>query len=490
MTPVNSIKSVWTLKQIKSRMIYVLGYMGHQIAAYLGDSYTLRINRYTTTSSEGIRLANSEMYYYRHIGKFSNNTDYNLRLEIVNEYFDYKVLDGSLLNLKPYPEDKNKFFAPKFYINEETFTDLHQHFINHDDASSPLSYKLDGKLKDLDEVLHPGNFSGDPLTRALKAKVMLDLMFMKEDADCQCKGQSNKSKDGKSKGESEGERKKKVMSKLRTNKDVDDDARGWSGSTEEGRNEADSDLIDKTLATSFLRDKGVISNQQVDLSFKTQIKRTKKKSEEGEFEFTRQKKHTLKGLRKGDIAHPNFMQKFITKQNLQKERWDYEDNYKRIVFVIVDISGSMDTIGKHTVRNAIIADRLEALMNGHCRLFVGGYLYQIEDFKEITNPQDAAYFLSIIPDGGGTSVESAVKDLISREEFKEAMADGTKGEIIVVNDGEDTMGPFENDGSFVIHGMQLGNGPEAKYAKEGLVHLCSSTGGKFLYFDTSKYEGR
>ncbi len=497
MIPVVGLKSMYGMGDISSRMVHSLPYIGHKIASSLGDKYQLYTRSYEMKASIKELLDSlSHMTYIRHKSRHSSDRDFNTRVQVVNEKYGYPVVVAKNyakeFDFYNHCTDPQYFFAPNLYVDKETFDQLHQHFLNFEHTRKSQSYKLEGKLEGMDDMMNPNNFKGDALTQAVKAKAFLDLLDVEQEQNSQCQQPGQGKPGDKEDKDKEQTQRNKLIQAMRDDKNVNDEfyGDGNGGQFDEGQVQK-PDAMEKALTEAFLRDHGIISDHEIDLSFNQFMERSLKKDPQGDIYYERQKDFSVKNIRKGELAHPDFVRRFISKQTLQKVKYTQEDKFERIVFMLIDVSGSMSTTGKLRVRNAIISDRFKAVQEGYCRLFIGGYLNGItKEFKEVVTVEDANYFINLSPYGGGTSVEQSIKDLLRHEYFKDAMknAKSAKGEIIIVNDGEDTMGPFDNDGSFLVHGMQLGNGPESGYLNEGLLELTRTTGGKYLYFDTNKQE--
>ena len=149
---------------------------------------------------------------------------------------------------------------------------------------------------------------------------------------------------------------------------------------------------------------------------------------------------------------PNFQSKLLTKDlvvNVPVERTEK----KQKIIIILDFSGSMDEEEKQDWVNALLIDRFRYVMKGEAEVF---FSYFVRDpdklhFQHIHNKETVIKFwqnFSNRPNGGRTEVGLMVERIAEEIENKKLCnlnidLSEEKPEILVINDGEDSVGVDE-----------------------------------------------
>ena len=414
--------------------------------------------------------------------------------KFTNERFGPNTVQSKRINVGNF----ENLFNEHSYIDEHLFKELCQHFQNLRDVGI-VSYKLEGKLKNLEQFLVTGNFSGDPVTQALKAKLYLELLFLEDQCSNAAKEEASSTKkeeldEEKEESDKKTEQNASNLIKKATHAIKSQD--GIQARDENSKSLAETikpDLFEQKVINNFSRDKGILTEQKIDLSYENLYKKKKIKDRTGDMTIEVNKKLTLKGVSKNQIAHPLFAVNHVQKKLLKKEYYVTDTDRERAVFILIDVSGSMKSYGKLAIRNGLIMDRFAAVQKGRCRLFLEGYLLGTEKMlQEIKTPEDLTRWIHLNPNGGDTNVGMAVKQLINTEKFKQFTDKGLKGEIILVNDGQDDMPSFHAPENVIIHAMQLADvtsdTKEEEYYNQQLVDIAKKNNGKFVFINAYKHQ--
>lgn len=172
---------------------------------------------------------------------------------------------------------------------------------------------------------------------------------------------------------------------------------------------------------------------------------------------------------KTSMILPNFDDKFAKKELVVKEKVKPETK-KQMLTMLLDDSGSMNSLQKQSYVRAVLLNRLESVMTGKSKL--NFYLYESKRYfyKEITNLKEAQDLFKTIslrrPGGGGTNIGYVLQETIDEI----ANVPGYHHpEIIIVNDGDDHVDPKSIDTKGVrINVIMLGttNDNLSKIAKD------------------------
>lgn len=142
-----------------------------------------------------------------------------------------------------------------------------------------------------------------------------------------------------------------------------------------------------------------------------------------------------------NIALPNFAVKFAKKDLLVKI---YEETKKQSLFFLVDDSGSMNENEKILHVNALLCDRIQAVLENKAILYIATFESCIDRVYAVTNAQEARNILKeniFSFSGGNTNIEYSVKQCIKA--INEGRMRGLEikkahnPQIVVINDGQD-----------------------------------------------------
>jgi len=178
-------------------------------------------------------------------------------------------------------------------------------------------------------------------------------------------------------------------------------------------------------------------------------------------------------------VYPNFRSKFLTKDLTVSVPVDRKEQIQKII-IILDFSGSMDYDDKQIWVNAILIDRFKYVMKGEAEVFFSYFVDDTDDldFQHITNREDVIKFwqtFSNDPNGGSTEVGDMVEYISDQIQFKRLCnldidLSEEKPEILVINDGQDSIGTSEFP--YKVNAVSL-----MEFSEE-LKDLCNATGGK------------
>ena len=181
-------------------------------------------------------------------------------------------------------------------------------------------------------------------------------------------------------------------------------------------------------------------------------------------------------------AFPNFKSKFLTKDLTVNIPVDRKEQIQKII-IILDYSGSMSEIEKQVWVNAMLIDRFKYVIKGEAEVFFSYFIYDIDflNFQHIKNKEDVIKFwqtFSNQPNGGGTRVGRMVEHIAYEIENKRLcnldidLSEETP-EILVINDGEDSIGT--DAFPYKVNAVSL------MCFNDELKDLCNATEGKQIY---------
>ena len=177
---------------------------------------------------------------------------------------------------------------------------------------------------------------------------------------------------------------------------------------------------------------------------------------------------------------PNFRTKFLTKDLIVNVPVDRKEQKQKII-ILLDFSGSMQTIEKQIWVNAILIDRFRYVIKGEAEVF---FSYFVDDpdslnFQHIKNREDVIKFwkkFSNYPNGGETRIGDMVNrvadEILTKKRLMNLEVDLSeeKPEILVLNDGQDRVKtdkfPYKTN-AISLMGFS-----------DELKNLCIETGGK------------
>lgn len=496
---------------IAYRMLPVASPMAQRVVSMVDPSRYL--TRYDFETSHGKIHNGNVLDYLRMYGSFylekspfgsiKPQETIEKQREIVNKRFGYKIMEDRHIDLFPYHQLQN-FFNPNAFVSKEVFLEIYQHFQNLQDVGF-VNYLLEGDLKDMDSILTQRNFRGDPLMSAIKAKIYLETLMLQQecasaaqaaqqdnsqDGDQEDEGQSNK-QDLDNKDESEEPSFYQAVRDAHREKEVFDKYSPYTRQAALEENDLQQpDLFEQHAVNKFAQDKGILTEKKIDLSFDSVYKTELERDRNGEMVYVPNKTLSLKGVPKSSLANPMFKSKHAGKKLLKKDYFKRITKNELVVFILVDVSGSMCSLGKIRVRNAILMDRFDAVMKNRCQLYVQGYLTQaIGQPTHIKDLDTLTQWTHLRPNGGDTDVQNAVRTTIQGSIFQSYLKKGLKGEIIIINDGQDRMPPFTAPQGVKIHAMQLadvGDNDEERYIKQDLKKITEMNNGRFVFFNTHK----
>jgi uncharacterized protein with von Willebrand factor type A (vWA) domain len=158
---------------------------------------------------------------------------------------------------------------------------------------------------------------------------------------------------------------------------------------------------------------------------------------------------------------------------------DRKEQIQKII-IILDYSGSMDYQEKQIWVNAILIDRFKYVMKGEAEVFFSYFVHSKNDleFKHIKDREDVINFwqtFSNEPNGGCTAVGDMVEYIASEIEIGRLHnlnvdLSEEKPEILVINDGQDSIGT--DAFPYKVNAVSL-----MEFSEE-LKDLCLATGGK------------
>lgn len=179
---------------------------------------------------------------------------------------------------------------------------------------------------------------------------------------------------------------------------------------------------------------------------------------------------------------PNFRSKFLTKDLTVNVPVDRKEQKQKII-IILDFSGSMSDHEKQIWVNAILIDRFRYVLKGEAEVFFSYFVHSPDqmNFQHIKNREDVVKFwetFSNDPDGGMTEVGDMVQriaDEISNGRLMnlDVNLSEEKPEILVINDGNDSVGT--NEFPYKVNALCL---MEENYE---LRDLCINSGGKKIH---------
>ncbi|MEM0354405.1 MAG: hypothetical protein QXW79_02390 [Thermoplasmata archaeon] len=142
-----------------------------------------------------------------------------------------------------------------------------------------------------------------------------------------------------------------------------------------------------------------------------------------------------------NIALPNFAVKFAKKDLLVK---NYEETKKQSLFFLVDDSGSMNENKKVLYVNALLCDRIQAVLENKAILYIATFESCIDRVYAVTNSQEAREILKkniLSFNGCNTNIEHSVKQCIKAinegRMYDLEIKKVHNPQIVVINDGED-----------------------------------------------------
>lgn len=173
---------------------------------------------------------------------------------------------------------------------------------------------------------------------------------------------------------------------------------------------------------------------------------------------------------------PTFGYKLATKQVLIKKP---RQESKQSLILLIDDSRSMDVDEKRNWIKAILFDRYKAVEDGKAELFIILFESDADMENVICINSKKSIDLTWFPelDGGSTNVERAIKTVengITSGKLGNHLLKGTNPQIVIVNDGQDTVNPFKT--KYPTHAFILGQD------NKGLEKTILDSGGIYKRF--------
>lgn len=181
-------------------------------------------------------------------------------------------------------------------------------------------------------------------------------------------------------------------------------------------------------------------------------------------------------VKKSDMMMENFDDKFIKKEVTVSEKMKPKE-YKQILVMLTDDSGSMGNLRKQTYVRAVLLNRLESVVDGKSELHFYSYVGHRYNHREVKDLKSAQALYKEIalrrPPGGGTNIGAVLQETIDEIHAKKGYH---KPEIMIVCDGDDTVYPDDLDYKGVrINVVILGT------KNNGLKQIAEETDGFYSF---------
>lgn len=171
----------------------------------------------------------------------------------------------------------------------------------------------------------------------------------------------------------------------------------------------------------------------------------------------------------------------IIENKLMVEKNATREFSKQLIFILLDVSGSMDTINTKSIAISILLNRLNCVLNEGCKMFLAPFDYQIKGIKLIENKIDAEKLLDDLTGryfaGYSTRIAQCMK---SACHFINNMQ-GYKPELILVTDGADEVDYYKL--APLIVGIKFHCILISDTINNALKSLAENNKGLFLHFN-------
>lgn len=229
-------------------------------------------------------------------------------------------------------------------------------------------------------------------------------------------------------------------------------------------------LLIKHNSAAFLKGIGTMQNDRNFLKA-----RSNKKT------VTRMRKHSqITKVAKSAYADPLFKYKFATKKLRVRESF----TSSKAMYILIDDSGSMDTLEKRGFVFGILTDRMkQVIKDKNLSIYISWFERNISYSKVIRNEKDARAFLKkgFIGEfsGGTTDVLNVIKE--SSKNIRMGFIDNIEitekiEEILIINDGQDFV-DSEYNPDLKTHAIML------KTFSQDLKEVVLRSRGSFHYID-------
>lgn len=182
-------------------------------------------------------------------------------------------------------------------------------------------------------------------------------------------------------------------------------------------------------------------------------------------------------LTPNEFADPLFVAKLATKDLFIEKRYR-EVEKQRFPLIFIDISGSMFSPAmKQPLVKAVLTKIFEGVKAGNTRCIVAFFERDITNVKKVFTAEQADKYLEDYkcPGGGNTEVNNVILQAhawIKSGYVKGINLEGLQPEVLIINDGQDSVDPTHKL-EFPVHAIMLHRGnPELK-------QLCLNSGGTF-----------
>ncbi|MDP2656615.1 MAG: VWA domain-containing protein [bacterium] len=158
-----------------------------------------------------------------------------------------------------------------------------------------------------------------------------------------------------------------------------------------------------------------------------------------------------------------FWQRAVEKR-LPVREYVKVDEQKQLIYLLVDCSGSMGD-GKRVVKaGGILLNRVKAVIRGEAELFLRLFDGSPHDLKEARNEQQGRELLDMIKNkgtysGGSTNFSAAISQAV--KDINADKARFHRCDIIMVTDGDDSLGTHEPLGDIKLHVFSVASENEA-----------------------------
>jgi uncharacterized protein with von Willebrand factor type A (vWA) domain len=160
-----------------------------------------------------------------------------------------------------------------------------------------------------------------------------------------------------------------------------------------------------------------------------------------------------------------FWQKILSREMMVRERI-VRSRKKQLLYMLIDVSGSMDSAERIGTACGILMNRLKAVIAGDAELyyrFFDGDVYQ--EYEARTKDQAREAMKRVLTknfSGGSTSIDKALKAGIQAVNRRTKDGSLVKPHIVVVSDGCDEISVGKEDlGNTVLHAFLCGGSNEA-----------------------------
>lgn len=207
---------------------------------------------------------------------------------------------------------------------------------------------------------------------------------------------------------------------------------------------------DVPINRQILMDLKVKAWIESDVGMETGAEKTKKKDNQSQEKriIDMESKEQLSKVNKTALVLPNFEDKFIKNELKVNEKVSPKIK-KQILYVILDDSGSMNSVYKQAYVRASILNRLEAVGKNEAELIFYNYAVDVYNRKEVKDIKDCQYLYKYIslrrPNAGGTNIANCLQKIVDEIKKQEVEQGYHDPEILLICDGDDHVNPKDLD---------------------------------------------